>query len=512
MENIKTRFAPSPTGYLHIGGARTALFNYVFAKHYGGKFVLRIEDTDFERSEKKFEEDIIESLKWLSIIPDEEVIFQSKRLSIYKFYADKLLNEEKAYRCFCSKELLEEDRNKLIAENKKPMYSGRCRELKPDEALLKTPHVIRFRVDRNSGVATGFKDLIRNQYINVNNDEIDDFVIVREDGMPTYNFAVVIDDALMGITHILRGDDHLSNTPKQIMLYKALGFNMPEFAHVSMILGTDGKRLSKRHGASSVNQYKCEGYLPEALVNYLIRLGWSHGNDEILSMDDMIKYFNLINIGKSAAVFNIEKLLWLNSHYIKQKDPFILINAVNGIFENLGNSNNYGNLQGPLKADIKTAALVESLKTRVKTLAELRLKLKFFTEEDIHYDEEILKEFNVNENELKFFKSFGEFIGGLNDEIFYFAGVNASDEASKKNALESLKNSIESIKNEFNLFLSKNSWTMKEKAMIIRLAFTGEKVSPPLYEIIFALGKERCIQRIEKFSDCINILTNRYKV
>ena len=491
---MKTRFAPSPTGYLHIGGARTALFNYAYAKHNDGKFALRIEDTDFERSEKRFEEDIIESLKWLSIFPDEETIFQSERLGIYKSYVVQLLKENKAYYCFCSKELLEEDRNKLIAENKKPMYVGRCRELKPDEALLKTPHVIRFRVDRSSGAATGFKDLIRNQYINVNNDEIDDFVLVREDGIPTYNFAVVIDDALTGITHIVRGDDHLSNTPKQIMLYNALGFNTPEFAHVSMILGSDGKRLSKRHGATSVNQYKKEGFLPEALVNYLIRLGWSHGNDEIFSMEDIIKYFDLKNISKSAAVFNTEKLLWLNSHYIKLKDPFILINLINDIKDDF---------QPPLSIDIKTAALVESLKSRAKTLVELRNKLDFFIGETIDYKDEILNEFNFNENDSAFLKSFGEFIAGLNDEIFNCGDMDLTARTGKENALEKLKNSIESIKNEFNGFLSKNNWTMKEKAMLIRLAFTGEKVSPPIYEMIFSLGKERCVERIEKFSDYI---------
>jgi len=486
MDNMKTRFAPSPTGYLHIGGARTALFNYAYAKHNAGKFVLRIEDTDFERSEKRFEEDIIESLKWLSIFPDEETIFQSERLDIYKSYADKLLKENKAYRCFCSKDLLEEDRNKLIAENKKPMYVGRCRELKPNEALLKTPHVIRFRVDRSSGAATGFKDLVRNQYINVNNDEIDDFVLVREDGIPTYNFAVVIDDALTGITHIVRGDDHLSNTPKQIMLYNALGFKEPEFAHVSMILGSDGKRLSKRHGATSVSQYKKEGYLPEALVNYLIRLGWSHGNDEIFSMEDIIKYFDLKNISKSAAVFNTEKLLWLNSHYIKSKDPFTLIDLINDIKDDF---------EITLSSDIKTAALVDSLKSRVKTLVELRNKLDFFINETINYKDEILSEFNFNEDDSAFLKSFREFIAGLNDEIFNCG--------NKENALEKLKNSIESIKNEFNGFLSKNNWTMKEKAMLARLALTGEKVSPPIYEMVFSLGKERCIERIEKFSDYI---------
>ncbi|MCL4428594.1 MAG: glutamate--tRNA ligase [Deltaproteobacteria bacterium] len=494
MNNMKTRFAPSPTGYLHIGGARTALFNYAYAKHYGGKFVLRIEDTDFERSEKKFEEDIIESLKWLSIFPDEEIIFQSDRLNIYRSYIDKLLKEDKAYYCFCSKELLEEDRNKLIAESKKPMYVGRCRELKPDEALLKTPHVIRFRVDRSPGVATGFKDLIRNQHISVANDEIDDFVLVREDGIPTYNFAVVIDDALTGITHIIRGDDHVSNTPKQIMLYNAFGFNTPEFAHVSMILGSDGKRLSKRHGATSVNQYKKEGFLPEALVNYLIRLGWSHGNDEIFSLEEIIKYFDLKNISKSAAIFNTEKLLWLNSHYIKSKDPFDLIDMINDI---------RGDLESPLNIDIKTASLVDSLKSRAKTLVELRQKLGFFVNETIDYKDEILSEFNFNESDLLFLKSFREFIDGLNNEIFNSDNIDLTDKAGKANALEMLKNSIESIKNEFNYFLSKNNWTMKEKAMIIRLAFTGEKVSPPIYEIIFAMGKERCIKRIDKFYDYI---------
>ncbi len=498
MNNIKTRFAPSPTGFLHIGGARTALFSYVYAKHNGGKFALRIEDTDFERSEKRFEEDIMESLKWLSIIPDEEVIFQSDRLEIYRSYIDKLLKEDKAYYCFCSKELLEEDRNKLIAENRKPMYVGRCRELKPGEALLKNPHVIRFRVDRTSGAATGFKDLIRNQHISVNNDEIDDFVLVREDGIPTYNFAVVIDDALTGITHIIRGDDHVSNTPKQIMLYNALGFDAPEFAHVSMILGSDGKRLSKRHGATSVNQYKKEGFLPEALVNYLIRLGWSHGNDEIFSMDEIIKYFDLKNISKSAAIFNTEKLLWLNSHYIKSKDPFVLINLINDIKDDF---------QTPLNIDIKTAALVDSLKSRAKTLVELKQKLDFFVNEDIDYKDEILSEFNFGESDLKFLKSFREFIAGLNDEIFNCGNIDFTDKTGKENSLEILKNSIESIKNEFNDFLSKNNCTMKEKAMTIRLAFTGEKVSPPIYEIIFALGKERCIKRIDKFYDSIQNIT-----
>ena len=488
MDTIKTRFAPSPTGYLHIGGARTALFNYAYAKHNGGKFVLRIEDTDFERSEKIFEEDIIESLKWMSIISDEEILHQSERLNIYNSYVEKLLKEGKAYYCFCSKELLEEDRNKLITENKKPMYIGRCREFKPDAEMLKTPHVIRFKVDREAGSATFFKDLIRNQVISIENKEIDDFVIVREDGIPTYNFAVVIDDAMSGITHVLRGDDHVSNTPKQIMLYNALGFKVPEFAHVSMILGSDGKRLSKRHGATSVIQYKKEGFLPEALVNYLIRLGWSHGNDEILSMDEIIKFFDLKNISKSAAIFNTEKLLWLNSHYIKSKDPFTLIKLINDILEDS---------QAKLNEDVKTASLVDSLKTRSKTLVELRQKLDFFLNKTLEYNAGVLDEFNFNQSDADFLSAFKGFIISLNDKIF-IDGKNLDD----------LKVSIESIKNAFNDFFSQNGWTMKEKAMIIRLAFTGEKVSPPIYEMIFSLGKERCAERIDAFLDFLLSVKN----
>ncbi|MDA8053292.1 MAG: glutamate--tRNA ligase [Deltaproteobacteria bacterium] len=489
---VKTRFAPSPTGYLHIGGARTALFNYAYAKHFGGKFVLRIEDTDFERSTKEFEADILDSLKWLSIVSDEDAVYQSQRQGIYKGYADRLLKDGKAYYCFCSKELLEEDRSRLMTEGKKPMYVGRCLNLKPDEIDLSKPHVIRFKVERGQGLATGFKDLIRNQFVSFNNNEIDDFVLVREDGIPTYNFAVVIDDALMEITHIIRGDDHVSNTPKQIMLYGALGFKMPEFAHVSMILGQDGKRLSKRHGATSVNQYKKEGFLPEALVNYLIRLGWSHGNDEIFTMDEIIRYFDLKNISKSAAIFNTEKLLWLNSHYIKSKDPFNIINLLNDIRDVS---------EKPIAADIQTVSLVDSLKSRVKTLVEFRQKLNFFISEEPGYKTELLTEFNFNEGDLFFLKEFKAFIAGLPDIIFNYKEGGLNDKAG---TLNFIKNSIESVKQEFNNFLSKNNWTMKEKAMIIRLALTGEKVSPPIFEIIFALGKIRCIKRINEFCEFIN--------
>ncbi len=507
MQEVRTRFAPSPTGFLHIGGARTALFNYAYAKHFGGQFFLRIEDTDVERSTKEYEADIIESLKWLGINHDGEITYQSNRIDIYKSYAKRLLKEEKAYYCFCSKEQLEEDRSVLIANGKKPMYVGRCRNLDHCEIEknlnLDKPHVIRFKVERN-GKSSVFKDLIRNQYVNINNDEIDDFVIVREDGIPTYNFAVVIDDALSEITHIIRGDDHVSNTPKQIMIYESLCFKLPQFAHVSMILGSDGKRLSKRHGATSVNQYKKEGFLPEALDNYLIRLGWSHGNDEIFSISDIIKFFDLKSISKSAATFNTEKLLWLNSHYIKSKDSYFLIRLINEIKEDS---------EKPLEKDIRTFSLIESMKTRVKTLAELRKAVGFYLEEELEYDRGLMTELNLTGKDIHFLKEFKVFLNGLEENIF--------EDRSPKKELEGIGNpsymqdimnetlstinrTIESIKSGFNAFLSKNNWTMKEKAMIIRVALTGEKVSPPIYEIIFALGKEKCIKRIEKFSKFIS--------
>lgn len=494
MDNIKTRFAPSPTGYLHIGGIRTALFNYAYAKHFGGKFVLRIEDTDFERSAKEFEIDILDSLKWVSIVSDEDTVYQSQRLELYKSYIDKLIEDGKAYYCFCSKQLLEEDRNRLISNGKKPMYAGRCRDLKPDKTDLTKPHVIRFKVDRGAGITTGFKDLIRNQPVNINHDEIGDFVLVREDGIPTYNFVVVVDDALMEITHIIRGDDHVSNTPKQIMLYNALGFKTPEFAHVSMILGRDGKRLSKRHGASSVNQYRKDGFLPEAMVNYLIRLGWSHGNDEILSMDEIIKYFDLKNISKSAATFNTEKLLWLNSYYIKSKDPFDIIDIMNDIKDVS---------EEPIHKDIKSVSITGSLKTRVKTVVELRQKVNLLMSDIVEYKSDILNEFTFNEADLFFLRALKTFFTGLSDAIFNYEG----DLNIKEEVLNFIQNSIGLIKQEFNDFLSKNSWTMKEKAMVIRLVLTGERVSPPIFDTVFALGKDRCVKRADEFYKVIDLST-----
>ncbi|MCL4546808.1 MAG: glutamate--tRNA ligase [Deltaproteobacteria bacterium] len=530
---VKTRFAPSPTGYLHIGGARTALFNYIYAKHYAGKFILRIEDTDYERSLKKYEEDIIKSLEWLGLVSDEPASYQSSRLDIYKEYCQKLLDEGKAYNCYCSVELLEEDKNKLVAESKKPMYSGRCRNLPPDKQNNALPHVVRFKTHREDGHLTKFKDLTRDQFVSVNNNEIDDFVIMRTDGIPTYNFAVVIDDALMGITHIIRGDDHLSNTPKQVLLYEALGFKPPEFAHVSMILGNDGKRLSKRHGATAVMQYKNDGFLPEALINYLVRLGWSHGNDEILSIADMIKYFDLKHISKSAAVFNKEKLLWLNAHYIKQKTAKELVDMINDI--DIDNKKDK-----KIAYSENTSILIDALKPRVKTLIEIKEKMGFYLNDgNIIYDKNLLSEidkFKLNEfDNSEHGEKLSKFKLNEHDNSDNNSGYAVKHNDIQDNSFNSLNNAIfflntlinfienlnldsqsfngagyiNYIKESFNEFFLKNKWSLKEKAMIIRIALTGEKISPGIYEVIFALGKKRTLQRIYNFIEFLKTNYNQ---
>ncbi|MGH7900953.1 MAG: glutamate--tRNA ligase, partial [Thermodesulfobacteriota bacterium] len=312
--NVRTRFAPSPTGSLHIGGARTAIFNWLFARHFGGKFILRIEDTDRSRSTEESISEILDSMKWLGLDWDEGPFRQSDRLPTYQDYANKLLGSRKAYRCYCTPEELEARRKEAQSQGRVYRYEGNCRGLKshpqgvPFALRIITPEVGSIEVE----------DLVRGN-ITFDAKEIDDFIIQKTDGFPTYNFAVVIDDVTMNITHVIRGDDHLANTPKQILIYDALGFEIPNIAHVSMILGSDKAKLSKRHGATSVVTYREMGYLPEALVNYLTRLGWSYGDQEIFTKDELVEKFTLENVGKSPAVFNPEKLIWLNGWYIRNK-------------------------------------------------------------------------------------------------------------------------------------------------------------------------------------------------
>ncbi|HEY2989652.1 MAG TPA: glutamate--tRNA ligase, partial [Candidatus Binatia bacterium] len=316
MTAIRTRFAPSPTGYLHIGGARTALFNYLFARHHGGQFILRIEDTDRERSTPEAIEAIVEALTWLRLDWDEGPFFQTQRYALYKEKIQELLAAGKAYPCTCAAEVLEAKRQAALKEKRKPMYDGTCR---PEEGKIPAlpqgkPYVIRFRSPQTG--TTVVEDLVKGPVV-FDNRELDDLIIARSDGSPTYNFCVVVDDIDMRISHIIRGDDHLANTPRQILLYQALGRTPPQFAHVPLILGLDKARLSKRHGATSVTAYRDMGYFPEAVANYLVRLGWSHGDQEIFSRAELIEKFSLDAVGKSAGVFNPEKLLWVNFHYLK---------------------------------------------------------------------------------------------------------------------------------------------------------------------------------------------------
>jgi glutamyl-tRNA synthetase len=314
MIKIRTRFPPSPTGFLHIGGARTALFNWLFARQQGGSFILRIEDTDQARSTDEATRAILEGLEWLGLDWDEGPFFQSQRTEIYRQFISDLLDQGKAYYCDCSSELLEKKRETARATGRKPKYDGTCRK----KALGPGPQTV-VRLKNPLTGSTGFDDLIRGPIV-FPNEELDDLILARSDGSPTYHLAVVVDDITMEITHIIRGDDHLNNTPRQIQIYQALGRPLPFFGHVPMILGADKTRLSKRHGATSVLAYKEMGFLPQALINYLVRLGWAHGDEEIFSRQEMIEKFSLSQVGKSAGVFNQEKLLWLNSHYIKESD------------------------------------------------------------------------------------------------------------------------------------------------------------------------------------------------
>jgi len=329
--SMRVRFAPSPTGQLHVGNARTALFNWLLARGNGGAFILRIEDTDFERSTRQSSDAILEDLRWMGLAWDEGVeaggdhgpYHQSERLHIYRAYIVELMAAGKAYHCFCSAEQLEADRQAALKDGKPPKYVGRCRDIARVEARRRIDNgekaVVRFRVPGNRDVV--FNDIVRGE-VRFSTEVIGDPVLVRSDGIPAYNYAVVIDDALMGITHVVRGEDHISNTPRQILLYEAFGWTLPRFAHLSLVMGPDHSPLSKRHGATSVAEFRARGYLPEALTNYLALLGWSPGDDqELLPLEELAKRFRLEDVGHSAGVFDIDKLSWVNRHYLKTADP-----------------------------------------------------------------------------------------------------------------------------------------------------------------------------------------------
>lgn len=456
MEKIRTRFAPSPTGYLHIGGARTALFNWLYSRHHNGQFILRIEDTDQQRSTDESTKAILDAMSWLGLTWDEGPYFQAQRVDIHREMVEKLLKEDKAYYCRCTPEELEEKRKQALATGKKPKYDGTCRDLHLKKTL---GSVVRFRSEQTG--STVVEDLIKGNIV-FNNEELDDLIIERSDGYPTYNFAVVIDDALMNITHVIRGDDHVNNTPRQILLYKALGFDVPKFAHVPMILGSDKTRLSKRHGATSVMAYKDMGYLPEALVNYLVRLGWAHGDQEIFSMDELIRLFDLDAVGKSPAVFNPDKLLWLNTHYIKETSPERLMEHMKTIWP-----------AGLNTGDAEfTKKVIADLQPRVKTLVELAQMADFYFAENVRYDEQAAQKFLTP------------------DMAAYFQALIRRME----NVEGFNKESIEALLKDF---IAEQNIKFKVIAQPLRVALTGKTVSPGIDEVMATLGKDRVIQKIK---------------
>ena len=456
MSQVVTRFAPSPTGHLHIGGARTALFNWLLARKLGGRFVLRIEDTDALRSTEEFTQAILSAMTWLKLDWDGELTFQSQRKDLHRQYIDKMLEEGKAYWCHCKQEDLDARRQKALAEGGKPKYDGLCR----DKNLGPAPGaVIRFKGPEDG--ATSWPDLIKGP-VSFENQELDDLIILKSDGMPTYNMAVVVDDVTMGITHIIRGDDHVNNTPRQILLYQAIGAELPKFAHVPMILGSDKMRLSKRHGATSVMAYKEMGFLPEALNNYLARLGWSHGDQEIFSLDEMKDLFSLENVGRSAGVFNPEKLLWLNSHYIKEKPREELAGLVWPYLAAKGyetDSDDYCN-----KA-------IETVRERGKTLVELAEKAEFYFQDEPLMDQAACAKFLIPENKALLI----ELKEGLNREL------NAA---------------------EFEEFLQRVAEAKGLKlgavAQPLRVALTGQTKTPGLVEIMDVLGVSKIQSRLER--------------
>lgn len=458
MSEIKTRFAPSPTGYLHIGGARTALFNWLFARHHGGKFVLRIEDTDVERSTQESVDAILDGMGWMGLDWDEGPYYQSQRGNIYREHIDRLIQKRKAYRCYCSPEELATKREQALKAGKKPKYDGTCRDL--EEAPAGRDFTIRFRAPQE-GVTT-VNDMIKGK-VSFENTELDDLIIARSDGSPTYNFVVVVDDATMGISHIIRGDDHLNNTPRQLLLYEALGYKPPVFGHVPLILGEDKKRLSKRHGATSVMAYKEMGYLPHALVNYLARLGWSHGDQEIFSMDELIEYFNADHIGKSAGIFNAEKLLWLNAHYIRESPVYDLAAIIRPTLEE--SSLDPG--RGP-----DLSRVVELLQDRAKTTAELAQMARVYYVEKVEMDEKAAAKFLTSESAPLLKEVAGE--------------------------IEEMENfSLDEIESLFKSFMDKKGLKMKNVGPPVRVALTGVTSSPGIFEIIELLGKRKAAERIK---------------
>lgn len=466
---IRTRIAPSPTGYLHIGTARTALFSWLFARRQNGKFVLRIEDTDALRSTQEAIDVILESMEWLGLDWDEGPFFQSQRYDLYREYAQRLLDEGNAYKCYCTPDELQEKRQQAQKEGRNPRYDRTCRDRADQPEGM--PFTIRFKAPLEG--TTVVHDLVQGD-VTFPNDELDDLIIQRSDGSPTYNFCVVIDDGTMEMTHVIRGSDHLSNTPKQIQIYQALGFPVPHFAHIPLILGQDKARLSKRHGATSVLAYREEGYLPEAVVNFIARLGWSHGDQEIFSRQELIDAFSLDGVGKSAGVFNAEKLLWLNQHYIKEASPQRLAELLLPFL-----AQQYGTVVAPTDGAPLTAdtpwlhQVIITLQERSKTLAEMADQMHYYFAEELEFQLKAAK---------KAFKA--DTPGLLEDVIAMLEPLEPFD--------------VETLDKAIHAFAEEKGLKLGNVAQPIRLALTGGGASPGLFDVIALCGKPTVLSRIRK--------------
>ena len=467
---VRTRFAPSPTGSLHVGGIRTALFSWLHAKHNAGEFILRIEDTDRERSTDEATKIILDGMSWLNLDYDKGPYFQSKRLERYKEIIQQLIESDNAYYCYCSKEKLDVMREEAMKEGKKPRYNGSCRDRSAPPPKDIDP-VVRFKTPFDGSVV--IDDLVQGKVV-FQNIELDDLIIARTDGTPTYNLTVVVDDIDMEITDIVRGDDHLNNTPRQVNIFNALGVPQPNYAHIPMILGVDGKKLSKRDAASSILEYRDKGYLPEALLNYLVRLGWSKGDQEIFSIDEMISEFDLRSVNKSASSINPKKLLWLNQHYIKNSDNEKLIFMLNSFFDDMNISTD----SGPDLSD-----LVSVQKDRIETVKDLAEQSTFFYEDFKKYDEKMAEKY-LQPVLLKPFKV-------LYEEF--------DDNTSWDN--ENIKSILNKLAEEFDIKIGK-------LAQPLRVAITGKNVSPGIYDTVRLLGREKTLKRLNnaiKFIESLGV-------
>ncbi len=460
---VRTRFAPSPTGFLHIGGARTALFSWAFAKKHGGKFILRIEDTDVARSTTEAVQAILDGMNWLGLDYDEGPFYQMQRMDRYKEVIQKMLQEGSAYYCYSTREELDALRESQMQQGLKPRYDGRWR---PEEGKVLPeppsgiPPVIRFKNPKDGNVV--WNDLVKGE-ISIANQELDDLIIARADGTPTYNFCVVVDDWEMGITQVIRGDDHVNNTPRQINMLKALGATVPQYAHLSMILGDDGQKLSKRHGAVSVMQYDEDGYLPEAVLNYLARLGWSHGDDEIFSMQQFCEWFDLDHITPSAAQFNTEKLKWLNAHYIKLADRDYLVKDITGRLAQLNVS---------VSAQPDLVAVIDLYKERTNTLNELAESIVYF------YRKPSI------------------------DHVAAEKHLVADIKPALENLTELLRTvdwNAEAIHHAINEVVTKFQLKFPKVAMPLRVLLTGIAQSPSIDQVMVLLGRCEVLARIAEF-------------